>query len=744
MASQFPTSQDFYDGKEDLKSSDALINGRDPDTGALIDTWTTRRGDTVRTIPKVISDADAEFDATIVGMGFGVVGKFSTGGSLTNPRQTLLWDVADGGDGQEYGWSGGFPKVVPPLSTPNSTGGISVGSWLSRFDPSLRAQVREALRRLYAEAGYVLVPGSFETGGELVNSNDALLQDSTGRAFSGPSGVVQPGTDPASGGFVDRSGVLLRNTLTADLVQFQSNLLYAPATAGHRLANSVYTTDAPFLAKCDEVTDDAQAIRDAIDYAVSVGKQCVQPGVSYIGSQIIAKGTFIGFGSGVSGFVSNEPIYALKTSFSPATKRLAGLSVKSTVTTQATCNLRGLDTTGETPHFAVIEDLHFERLLKAIKIDPNFYSNSFRGIVVYKCGTPTEWAVEFMDSGEVDGANNMLWDGLSITSESDWLARGLKVTDAWDVTINHIHLEHLGDYAAELDGRAISINGGYIEQHNTLGTGIYTSNKVKISSSGVAFNGVLINSKVESAGIGTGGVYRGCTFNDGGFVPAGAQLHDTDTVGGRIIVFVPQYDLSNLVRISRCAPVNIPFTSKNGTLKVNGNFSSVTEQVWPEGGLGELRFNGGDISLTTGAAYALHNTAGLQIKPVGSVQCGVRWQFPARFRQSAGQATVNKMSAWALVKVVSASNTLQLSFGLGGPQFESPEKLVGTGLGGAADWALLIVDDISPYGNYVTFNLNSLGGGAPPVGVGEYVMIDSFGICLNGLDYRNLFGADNL
>lgn len=69
---------------------------------------------------------------------------------------------------------------------------------------------REALRRTYLEAGYNLVDGSFETGGVLNNATDVLLQDRTGKAFSGPAGAVASGTSPASGSFVDRSGELLR------------------------------------------------------------------------------------------------------------------------------------------------------------------------------------------------------------------------------------------------------------------------------------------------------------------------------------------------------------------------------------------------------------------------------------------------------------------------------------------------------------------------------------------------------
>lgn len=148
------------------------------------------------------------YNAVMANLGYTRVGTFAAGATLLNGRQTLLWDVADGGDGQEYGWSGSFlpsGKVVPPGSTPLTTGGIAVGAWMSRFDPALRVQVREALRRSYAEAGYNLVDGSFEAGGTLVNTTDALLQERTGKAFSGPAGVVAAGTNPASGGFVDVS-----------------------------------------------------------------------------------------------------------------------------------------------------------------------------------------------------------------------------------------------------------------------------------------------------------------------------------------------------------------------------------------------------------------------------------------------------------------------------------------------------------------------------------------------------------
>ena len=173
----------------------------------------------------MIGGMNNEFDSQILNMGFTRIGTFAAGATLTNPRQTLLWDVADGGDGQEYGWSGSFlpsGKLVPPGSTPLTTGGIAVGAWMSRFDPELRVQAREALRRSYAEAGYVLVVGSFEAGSTLNSYSDVLLHESSGVAYSWEGvlpKIVPAGSTPANSGgigpaaWVDQSGNILRNTI---------------------------------------------------------------------------------------------------------------------------------------------------------------------------------------------------------------------------------------------------------------------------------------------------------------------------------------------------------------------------------------------------------------------------------------------------------------------------------------------------------------------------------------------------
>lgn len=74
---------------------------------------------------------------------------------------------------------------------------------------STKVLTRESLRRSYAEAGYNVV-GTFQAGFTYVNANDVGIDEATGKAFSGPAGTVAAGTNPASGGFVDRSSELLR------------------------------------------------------------------------------------------------------------------------------------------------------------------------------------------------------------------------------------------------------------------------------------------------------------------------------------------------------------------------------------------------------------------------------------------------------------------------------------------------------------------------------------------------------
>ena len=88
------------------------------------------------------------------------------------------------------------------------------------FNAMQDSTTRSLWERSAAESGYNLVAGSFEEGGTLVNTNDVLWRKKLNKIFSGPSGTVAAGTDPTSGGFVDKSNsVVFRFNSVADLAQ---------------------------------------------------------------------------------------------------------------------------------------------------------------------------------------------------------------------------------------------------------------------------------------------------------------------------------------------------------------------------------------------------------------------------------------------------------------------------------------------------------------------------------------------
>ncbi|WP_081329124.1 phage tail protein [Aeromonas hydrophila] len=83
---------------------------------------------------------------------------------------------------------------------------------LEQTDDLLFVNTFEVHRRSYGEAGFNVV-GTFEEGFTYVNAHDIGIHKATGKGYTGPAGDVVAGTDPASGGFVDRSGELLRKQL---------------------------------------------------------------------------------------------------------------------------------------------------------------------------------------------------------------------------------------------------------------------------------------------------------------------------------------------------------------------------------------------------------------------------------------------------------------------------------------------------------------------------------------------------
>lgn len=69
--------------------------------------------------------------------GYNTKRSFELGNTLDYPNDILLQESS----GEWFRWDGTLPKVVPPDSTPESTGGIGSGKWLSVGDASLRSDL---------------------------------------------------------------------------------------------------------------------------------------------------------------------------------------------------------------------------------------------------------------------------------------------------------------------------------------------------------------------------------------------------------------------------------------------------------------------------------------------------------------------------------------------------------------------------------------------------------------------------
>lgn len=118
---------------------------------------------------------ETDFDSRLAGMAFTRVGSFTTGATLSDMRQVLVWEASQGGDGHEYGWTGSFSpsgKVVIAGSNPETTGGIGVGAWIDRTDVTLRSD-------LASDTGASYVTVLHTAGGAVARSVLNKLSDFT-------------------------------------------------------------------------------------------------------------------------------------------------------------------------------------------------------------------------------------------------------------------------------------------------------------------------------------------------------------------------------------------------------------------------------------------------------------------------------------------------------------------------------------------------------------------------------------
>lgn len=192
--------------------------------------------------------------------------KSFTLGATVFPNQVLYDDAS----AQYYYWKGVYPVlgyVVPPGSTPASSGGVGETAWLPVGDAGVtQLAIWELFKRSYAEAGYTVI-GTFERGFTYTNATDIGLHEATGRAYTGPVGTVPAGTNPLVAPYVDVSKELLR-TYKAPFTNAKTRSI------PDRLSDRVSIRD--FYVYGDG-TEETTKIQQAVSEVLGAGRTLVVP-----------------------------------------------------------------------------------------------------------------------------------------------------------------------------------------------------------------------------------------------------------------------------------------------------------------------------------------------------------------------------------------------------------------------------------------------------------------------------------
>ncbi|WP_236127687.1 hypothetical protein [Cedecea colo] len=114
--------------------------------------YVDRFGDKHRTIDGINYDANQ----AILNYGYITKDSFEDGSTISIANECLRWES----NGEYYRWDGDLstPKVVPPGSTPDSTGGMGEGKWVGVGDAALRTELSNGKYRSDALA-VKYVPG---------------------------------------------------------------------------------------------------------------------------------------------------------------------------------------------------------------------------------------------------------------------------------------------------------------------------------------------------------------------------------------------------------------------------------------------------------------------------------------------------------------------------------------------------------------------------------------------------------
>lgn len=123
------SADDLKTGKQAILHIEHVAKSRDANGDPALEVTDTIRGESV---------TNKTLDGFFSSVGFKPAdGSFEASGTINHRWETLLYES----EGNYYQWMGVLPKIVPPGSTPATTGGISPTTWVNQTDLTLRTDL---------------------------------------------------------------------------------------------------------------------------------------------------------------------------------------------------------------------------------------------------------------------------------------------------------------------------------------------------------------------------------------------------------------------------------------------------------------------------------------------------------------------------------------------------------------------------------------------------------------------------
>ena len=127
------SADDLKTGKQAILHIEHVAKSRDAAGNHALDVTDIIRGQSVTN--KTLDGLENLYNQAVSQVGYITMDSFENGATLTLPNQVLRYEAT----GEYYRYDGELPKTVPAGSTPETSGGIGLGAWVSVGDAALRS-----------------------------------------------------------------------------------------------------------------------------------------------------------------------------------------------------------------------------------------------------------------------------------------------------------------------------------------------------------------------------------------------------------------------------------------------------------------------------------------------------------------------------------------------------------------------------------------------------------------------------